>query len=73
MGKRLSDVQLQQYAQDGYTHPIPVLSADEVSAAHADIEAFEARKINRREDIPGSVVFWNHRIKFVSTAPNGQY
>ena len=52
MGKRLSDVQLQQYAQDGYIHPIPVLSA-----AHADIEAFEARKINRREDIPGSVVF----------------
>ena len=68
MGKRLSDVQLQQYAQDGYIHPIPVLSA-----AHADIEAFEARKINRREDIPGSVVFWNHRIKFVSAAPNGQY
>ena len=57
MGKRLSDVQLQQYAQDGYIHPIPVLSADEVSEAHADIEAFEARKINRREDIPGSVVF----------------
>ena len=41
MGKRLSDVQLQQYAQDGYVHPIPVLAADEVSAGDAGIEAFE--------------------------------
>ena len=56
MGKRLSDVQLQQYAQDGYVRPIPVLTADEVSAARAEIEAFEARKINRGEGIPGSVV-----------------
>ena len=41
MGKRLSDVQLQQYAQDGYVHPIPVLAADEVSAGRAEIETFE--------------------------------
>ena len=40
MGKSLSDVELQQYAQDGYVHPIPVLTADEVSAGRADIEAF---------------------------------
>ena len=41
MGKCLSDVQLQQYAQDGYARPIPVLPNDEVSADRADIEAFE--------------------------------
>jgi len=57
MGKRLSGVQLQQYAQDGYVQSIPALTADEISAARAEIEAFKARKINRREDIPGSVVF----------------
>ena len=57
MGKRLSGVQLQQYAQDGYVHSIPALTADKISAARAEIEAFKARKINRREDIPGSVVF----------------
>ena len=57
MGKRLSSVQLQQYAQDGYVHPTPVLTADEMSAARAEIGAFKVRKINRREDIPGAVVF----------------
>ena len=57
MGKHLSGVQLQQYAQDGYVHSIPVLTADEVSTTRAEIEAFKARKINRRKDIPGSVVF----------------
>ena len=41
MGKRLSDVQLQQYAQDSFVHPIPVLTAGEVSAGRAEIEAFE--------------------------------
>ena len=41
MGKRLSDVQLQQFTQDGHVHPIPVLTADEVSAGRAKIEAFE--------------------------------
>ena len=41
MGKCLSDVQLQQYAEDGYAHPIPALTADEVSAGRAKIEAFE--------------------------------
>ena len=56
MGKRLSDIRLQQYTQDGYVHPIPVLTPDEVSAARAEIEAFEARKINRGEGIPGLVV-----------------
>lgn len=35
MGKRLSDVQLQQYAQDGDVRPIPVLTADEALAAGA--------------------------------------
>ena len=56
MDKHLSEVQLQQYAQDGYVHPIPVLTADEASAARAEIKAFEARKINRGEGIPGLVV-----------------
>jgi len=41
MGKRLSDVQLQQYAQEGYVHPIAVLTADEASASRAKIEAVE--------------------------------
>ena len=41
MDKHLSNVQLQQYAQDGYVHPIPVLAADEVSAGHTEIETFE--------------------------------
>ena len=41
MDKHRSEVQLQQYAQDGYVHPIPALTADEVSAGHAEIEAFE--------------------------------
>ena len=41
MDKHLSEVQLQQYAQDGYVHPIPVLTADEESAGRAEIEAFE--------------------------------
>ena len=57
MGKRLSGVQLQQYAQDGYVQPTPVLTADEMPAARAEIGAFKVRKINRGEDIPGSVVF----------------
>ena len=35
MDKHLSDVQLQQYAQDGYVRPIPVLTADEALAARA--------------------------------------
>ena len=35
MDKHLSKVQLQQYAQDGYLHPIPALTADEVSAGRA--------------------------------------
>ena len=41
MDKHLSEVQLQQYKQDGYVQPIPVLRADEVSAARDEIEAFE--------------------------------
>ena len=41
MGKRLSDVQLQQYAQDGYVHPIPALTADEVSASRTENKDFE--------------------------------
>ena len=42
MGQRLSDAQLQQYAQDGYVQPIPVLTADEVSAGRAEIEALRS-------------------------------
>ena len=38
MGKRLSDLQVQQYEKDGYVHPIPVLTDDEVSAARTEIE-----------------------------------
>ena len=41
MGKCLSDVQLQQYAEEGYVHPIPALTADELSVAHAESEAAE--------------------------------
>ena len=43
MGKRLSDLQVQQYETDGYLHPISVLTDDEVSVARAEIEEFEAR------------------------------
>ena len=41
MGKCLSDVQLQQYAEDGYVRPIPALTADDVSAGRTEIKAFE--------------------------------
>ena len=43
MGKRLSDLQVQQYETAGYLHPISVLTDDEVSVARAEIEKFEAR------------------------------
>ena len=43
MGKRLSDLQVQQYETNGYLHPISVLTDDEVSVARAEIEEFEAR------------------------------
>ena len=43
MGKRMSDLQVQQYETDGYLHPISVLTDDEVSVARAEIEEFEAR------------------------------
>ena len=43
MGKRLSHLQVQQYEKDGYVHPIPVLTDDEVSAARTEIEEFEVR------------------------------
>ena len=41
MGKCLSDVQLQQYSEDGYVHPIPALTADEVTAGRTEFQAFE--------------------------------
>ena len=41
MGKCLSDDQLPQYAEEGYVHPIPALTADELSAGRTENEAFE--------------------------------
>ncbi|MBM86685.1 MAG: phytanoyl-CoA dioxygenase [Rhodospirillaceae bacterium] len=43
MGKVLSDAEIQHYETQGYVSPVPVLSADEVNEARAEIEAFEAR------------------------------
>ncbi|MBT3533719.1 MAG: phytanoyl-CoA dioxygenase family protein [Rhodospirillaceae bacterium] len=43
MGKRLTENQVNQYEDAGYVHPIPVLSAEEVRAARAEIEAFETK------------------------------
>ena len=43
MGKTLSDLQVQQYEKDGYLHPNPALTDDEVSTARTEIEKFEAR------------------------------
>ena len=43
MGKRLTDDQVQQYEDQGYVHPVPVLTAEEVRQARAEIEAFEAK------------------------------
>jgi len=43
MGKRLTDRDVQQYQEDGYLHPVPVLNPDEVAAARGEIEAFEAK------------------------------
>jgi ectoine hydroxylase-related dioxygenase (phytanoyl-CoA dioxygenase family) len=42
MGKRLTDTDVRQYDEQGYLHPVPVLSRDEVAAARGEIEAFEA-------------------------------
>jgi len=43
MGKRLTDGQIKQYADEGYVHPIPVLNRDEVAEARREIEAFETK------------------------------
>jgi hypothetical protein len=43
MGKRLTEAQVRHYEDEGYVHPVPVLSGDEVAAARGEIEAFEAK------------------------------
>ena len=43
MGKRLTESQVRQYEDEGYVHPVPVLTAAEVRQARGEIEAFEAR------------------------------
>lgn len=43
MGKRLSEAQIRHYEEEGYVFPVPVLSPQEVRAARAEIEAFEAK------------------------------
>ncbi len=51
MPKRLTITQVEEYETDGFTRPVPVLSADEVREARAAIEAFEA-KTGRTLDYP---------------------
>lgn len=43
MAKRLSDRQVLNYAEEGFVSPLPVLSAEDVREARAEIEAFEAK------------------------------
>ena len=43
MGKRLTESQVRQYEDEGYVHPVPVLTVAEVRQARGEIEAFEAR------------------------------
>lgn len=41
---RFTQAQLDQYENDGYLFPVPVLSADEVAACRASLEAVEAQQ-----------------------------
>lgn len=43
MGKRLTDAEVRQYEDEGFLHPVSVLTDAEVAAARGEIEAFEAR------------------------------
>ena len=51
MPKRLSDRQIADYEQNGFTCPVPVLTPEEVAEARSAIEAFEA-KTGRTLDYP---------------------
>lgn len=42
MPLRLTDAQVAQYREEGFTAPIPVLTAEEVREARAELEAYEA-------------------------------
>lgn len=41
MATRLSSIQTEQYARDGFTGPVPVLTADEARSFRGELEAYE--------------------------------
>ena len=41
---QFSQTQLDQYENEGYLFPVPILNADEVAACRANLEAVEAQQ-----------------------------